>query len=198
MELIKIQSSLKAPKNNYNSFGRYKYRSCEDILESCKKILAENKCYITLNDSIEYIGNRFYIKATASLRREDGTLIAEANAFAREEETKKGMDAAQITGAASSYARKYALCGLLAIDDNKDADALNVGDNKEENSSENNIVQITFSQMMQNLINAKSEQELKEISSFIKDMVITDDEKSKLRAVYLKRHNEFNNVGISI
>ncbi len=198
MELIKIQSSLKAPKNNYNSFGRYKYRSCEDILESCKKILAENKCYITLNDSIEYIGNRFYIKATASLRREDGTLIAEANAFAREEETKKGMDAAQITGAASSYARKYALCGLLAIDDNKDADALNVGDNKEENSSENNIVQITFKQMMQNLINAKSEQELKEISSFIKDMVITDDEKSKLRAVYLKRHNEFNNVGISI
>ncbi len=160
MELIKIQSSLKAPKNNYNSFGRYKYRSCEDILESCKKILAENKCYITLNDSIEYIGNRFYIKATASLRREDGTLLAEANAFAREEETKKGMDAAQITGAASSYARKYALCGLLAIDDNKDADALNVGDNKEENSSENNIVQITFSQMMQNLINAKSEQEL--------------------------------------
>lgn len=198
MELIKIQSSLKAPKNNYNSFGRYKYRSCEDILESCKKILAENKCYITLNDSIEYIGNRFYIKATASLRREDGTLIAEANAFAREEETKKGMDAAQITGAASSYARKYALCGLLAIDDNKDADALNVGDNKEENSSENNIVQITFNQMMQNLINAKSEQELKEISSFIKDMVINDDEKSKLRAVYLKRHNEFNNVGISI
>lgn len=198
MELIKIQSSLKAPKNNYNSFGRYKYRSCEDILESCKKILAENKCYITLNDSIEYIGNRFYIKATASLRREDGTLLAEANAFAREEETKKGMDAAQITGAASSYARKYALCGLLAIDDNKDADALNVGDNKEKNSSENNIVQITFKQMMQNLINAKSEQELKEISSFIKDMVITDDEKSKLRAVYLKRHNEFNNVGISI
>lgn len=198
MELIKIQSSLKAPKNNYNSFGRYKYRSCEDVLESCKKILAENKCYITLNDSIEYIGNRFYIKATASLRREDGTLLAEANAFAREEETKKGMDAAQITGAASSYARKYALCGLLAIDDNKDADALNVGDNKEENSLENNIVQITFKQMMQNLINAKSEQELKEISSFIKDMVITDDEKSKLRAVYLKRHNEFNNVGISI
>lgn len=193
MELIKIQSSLKAPKNNYNSFGRYKYRSCEDILESCKKILAENKCYITLNDNIEYVGNRFYIKATASLRREDGTLIAEANAFAREEETKKGMDAAQITGAASSYARKYALCGLLAIDDNKDADALNVDDNKDDN-----IVQITFTQMMQNLINAKSEQELKEISSFIKDMVITDDEKSKLRAVYLKRHNEFNNVGISI
>lgn len=197
MELIKIQSSLKAPKNNYNSFGRYKYRSCEDILESCKKILAENKCYITLNDSIEYIGNRFYIKATASLRREDGTLLAEANAFAREEETKKGMDAAQITGAASSYARKYALCGLLAIDDNKDADALNVGDNKDD-KEEDTVVQIPFTQMLQNLLNAKSEQELKEISSFIKDMVITDDEKSKLRAVYLKRHNELNNVGISI
>lgn len=197
MELIKIQSSLKAPKNNYNSFGRYKYRSCEDILESCKKILAENKCYITLNDSIEYIGNRFYIKATASLRREDGTLLAEANAFAREEETKKGMDAAQITGAASSYARKYALCGLLAIDDNKDADALNVGDNKDD-KEEDTVVQIPFTQMLHNLLNAKSEQELKEISSFIKDMVITDDEKSKLRAVYLKRHNELNNVGISI
>lgn len=197
MELIKIQSSLKAPKNNYNSFGRYKYRSCEDILESCKKILAENKCYITLNDSIEYIGNRFYIKATASLNKEDGTVIAEANAFAREEETKKGMDAAQITGAASSYARKYALCGLLAIDDNKDADALNVGDNKDD-KEEDTVVQIPFTQMLHNLLNAKSEQELKEISSFIKDMVITDDEKSKLRAVYLKRHNELNNVGISI
>lgn len=197
MELIKIQSSLKAPKNNYNSFGRYKYRSCEDILESCKKILAENKCYIILNDSIEYIGNRFYIKATASLRRADGTLIAEANSFAREEETKKGMDAAQITGAASSYARKYALCGLLAIDDNKDADALNVGDNKDD-KEEDTVVQIPFTQMLQNLLNAKSEQELKEISSFIKDMVITDDEKSKLRAIYLKRHNELNNVGISI
>lgn len=197
MELIKIQSSLRAPKNNYNSFGRYKYRSCEDILESCKKILAENKCYITLNDSIEYIGNRFYIKATASLKREDGTVIAEANAFAREEETKKGMDAAQITGAASSYARKYALCGLLAIDDNKDADALNVGDNKDD-KEEDTVVQIPFTQMLHNLLNAKSEQELKEISSFIKDMVITDDEKSKLRAVYLKRHNELNNVGISI
>lgn len=197
MELIKIQSSLKAPKNNYNSFGRYKYRSCEDILESCKKILSENKCYIILNDSIEYIGNRFYIKATASLRREDGTLLAEANAFAREEETKKGMDAAQITGAASSYARKYALCGLLAIDDNKDADALNVGDNKDD-KEEDTVVQIPFTQMLQNLLNAKSEQELKEISSFIKDMTVSDSERNKLRAAFLKKHNEFNNVGISI
>lgn len=123
--LIAIQSELKCNKSQYNSFGKYSYRSCEDILEAVKPLLAKHGCALMLRDSIENIGERFYVKAEALLYAEDGTLIGMANAYAREDETKKGMDGAQVTGASSSYARKYALNGLFCIDDTKDADATN-------------------------------------------------------------------------
>lgn len=123
-ELFLIQSKLKAPKGKTNSFGGYKYRSCEDILEAAKPILRELACTITLNDDIVQVGDRYYLKATVTLRNSEGE-VEQTTAWAREEETKKRTDASQITGAASSYARKYALCGLFAIDDGKDADSLN-------------------------------------------------------------------------
>lgn len=122
-KIIKIQSTLKAPKNQRNNFGGYNYRSCEDILESVKPLLAEQGLILTISDEMVMLGNRFYVKAEATIT--DGENKITNTAYAREEETKKGMDASQITGAASSYARKYALNGLLCIDDTKDADATN-------------------------------------------------------------------------
>lgn len=120
-ELIAIQSQLKAPKGQYNSFGKYKYRSAEDILEAVKPLLRENECYMTLNDELVMIGTRYYIKATATIVNKDGQSVSNVG-MAREEDEKKGMDGSQITGTASSYARKYAMNGLFLIDDTKDAD----------------------------------------------------------------------------
>lgn len=117
-KLACIQQKLKAPKNQFNSFGNYKYRSCEDILNAVKPLLGD--LTLILNDELVYIGNRYYVKATATLSNSNGLLSVDA--WAREEETKKGMDAAQITGAVSSYARKYALNGLFLIDDSQDPD----------------------------------------------------------------------------
>ena len=124
-ELINIISELKAPKGQYNSFGKYKYRSCEDIVESVKPLLKQNGLLLTLTDEIECINGRFYVKATATIiDTADGNMIF-VSAYAREEETKKGMDGSQVTGASSSYARKYALNGIFAIDDTKDSDSTN-------------------------------------------------------------------------
>ncbi len=122
-ELITIQSELKAPKNQRNSFGNYNYRSAEDILEALKPLLAKYECLLTLNDSIELIGDRYYVKATARIVNSKGIAI-ETTAFAREEESKKGMDGSQLTGSCSSYASKYALGKLFLIDDTKDADTM--------------------------------------------------------------------------
>ena len=120
-KVAKIQATLKAPKGQMNKFGGYKYRSCEDILEAVKPLLAEAGLILTVNDELVMAGDRFYIKATAIIT--DGTNTVSNSALARESEEKKGMDTAQVTGACSSYARKYALNGLLLIDDTKDADA---------------------------------------------------------------------------
>lgn len=122
-KLMKVQSELKAPKNQYNSFGKYHYRSCEDILEGAKPVLAKYGAAITIRDSIEIHGDRTYIKATATFYDVETGEAIENTSLAREELEKKGMDASQITGAASSYARKYCLNGLLLIDDTRDADA---------------------------------------------------------------------------
>lgn len=122
--LLRIQQELKAPKAQFNSFARYNYRSCEDILEELKPILAKNSCVVILNDKIISVLDRAYVEATASLYGIDGKLIASASAYAREEQQQKGKDASQITGSASSYARKYALSGLFALDDTKDADTM--------------------------------------------------------------------------
>ncbi|EAN0774352.1 ERF family protein [Salmonella enterica] len=116
--LAEIQEHLNAPKNQYNSFGKYKYRSCEDILEGVKPLL--KGLFLSISDEIVLIGDRYYVKATATIT--DGENSHSASAMAREEENKKGMDAAQVTGATSSYARKYCLNGLFGIDDPKDAD----------------------------------------------------------------------------
>ena len=122
-ELITIQSELKAPKNQRNSFGNYNYRSCEDVLEALKPLLAKHECLLNISDTIEYIGVRFYVKATATITNAKGLQVT-STAYAREEEIKKGMDGSQITGSSSSYARKYALNGLFLIDDTKDADTM--------------------------------------------------------------------------
>lgn len=119
-ELIDIQNELKAPKGQYNSFGNYKYRSAEDILEAVKPILKKYGCQLTLSDQVVAVGDRIYVCACARLQK--GEEVDYVEAWAREAETKKGMDASQITGTASSYARKYALNGLFLIDDTKDAD----------------------------------------------------------------------------
>ena len=119
--LVNIQNELKAPKSNFNSFGKYRYRSAEDILTAVKPLLAKYSCTMTITDEVVFIGGRFYIKATATITDEDGNTES-VSAFAREDESKKGMDGSQITGTASSYSRKYCLNGMFLIDDTKDAD----------------------------------------------------------------------------
>lgn len=121
-KIVAIQSELKAPKGQYNSFGKYNYRSCEDILEGVKPLLAKHGLVLTIQDDIELIGDRYYVKAITTIT--DGKESISTSAYARESLDKKGMDASQVTGATSSYARKYALNGLLAIDDTKDADTM--------------------------------------------------------------------------
>lgn len=124
-KLLQMQAKLEVPKNQYNSFGKYKYRSCEDILKAARPLCNDAGLILSLNDNIEPIGVRFYVKATATVTDAETGEQFTTTAYAREEEVKKGMDASQITGAASSYARKYALCALFAIDDGQDADSLN-------------------------------------------------------------------------
>jgi hypothetical protein len=128
-KLRKVQTELKAPKGQYNSFGKYAYRSCEDILEALKPILDKEQLVLVIEDDIEEKANRVYVKATATLTNaENPEEKITTKAYAREEESKKGMDGSQVTGASSSYARKYCLNGLFNIDDNKDSDATNTGD----------------------------------------------------------------------
>lgn len=129
-KLLEIQSRLKAPKGQFNSFGKYNYRNCEDILEAVKPLLKELGATLVISDEIVEMGGRFYVKATATLT--DGDMITKATAYAREAADKKGMDEAQITGSASSYARKYALNGLFLIDDTKDADSTNTHGKEEQ------------------------------------------------------------------
>lgn len=123
--LSKIQNEMNVKKGRYNKFGGYYYRSCEDILQTAKEVCNKYGCYVNVTDTIEYIEGRFYVKATAKVVDIETGESEKATAYAREEENKKGMDGAQLTGATSSYARKYALCGLFAIDDSIDSDSLN-------------------------------------------------------------------------
>lgn len=129
-KVSKIQSELKAPKNQFNKFGNYSYRNAEDILESVKPLLAREGLVLTISDDIIQVGDRYYVKATATLT--DGQNVLTNSALARESESEKGMQASQLTGSTSSYARKYALNGLLCIDDTKDADGLNKHGKEEE------------------------------------------------------------------
>lgn len=157
-KLATIQSRLKAPKNQYNSFGKYKYRSCEDILEALKPLVHEQGCTITIEDSPIMVGEWHYIQATATLS--DGYNSKSVKAYARESETKSGMDASQITGTASSYARKYALNGLFAIDDTKDADTMDNRPKAEPNPEAKELAKVK-AQLKQ----AKTADEIKNVLS---------------------------------
>ena len=117
-----VQKELKVPKNQYNSFGKYHYRSCEDILQAARPLCNDNGLILTVSDEIVQIGTRFYVKATSKVTEVETGESVENVAYAREDDSKKGMDSCQLTGACSSYSRKYSLCGLFAIDDTKDAD----------------------------------------------------------------------------
>lgn len=161
-KLAAIQSRLKAPKNQYNSFGKYKYRSCEDILEALKPLANEQGCTITIEDSPIMVGEWHYIQATATLS--DGYNSKSVKAYARESETKSGMDSSQITGTASSYARKYALNGLFAIDDTKDVDTM---DNrpKAEPKTETDPTTKELAKVKAQLKQAKTAAEIKNVLS---------------------------------
>ena len=152
-QLNRIQKELKAPKNQRNNFGNYNYRSCEDILESIKPLLGP--CVLTITDDIINLGNRFYVKSTASIQLGENRITV--SAYAREAEVKKGMDESQITGSASSYARKYALNGLFCIDDTKDADTRDNSKNSAYKPIDQDIV--------------------KEVESFLSKCKTTDDVK---------------------
>lgn len=154
-KLSVIQSEVKAPKGQFNSFGKYRYRSCEDIVEAVKPILNKHGFSLILSDDVVGICARIYVKATATIT--NGTDTYTATAYAREEEIKKGMDASQITGTASSYARKYALNGLFAIDDTKDADT--------QNPSEN-VPDATELKMLRNLVRSSTLDDKQRQSAF--------------------------------
>ena len=157
--LAEIQNELKVPKLQMNQFGGYKYRSCGDILEAVKPICAKYGCVLILTDNVEIVGDRFYVIATAKLINQDGAVIEETKAYARETVSRKGMDEAQITGACSSYARKYALSGLFAIDDTRDADTMEA----EKTEKENNVSAINVSAIADAINSAKTVDELMKI-----------------------------------
>lgn len=161
-----IQSKLKAPKGQYNSFGKYKYRSCEDILEAIKPLLSETKTVLSVTDQMEVVGDRIYVRSEAHLKdcEDAGEIVTVA--YAREEESKKGMDSSQVTGAASSYARKYALNGLFCIDDNKDSDTTNTGEKgktsgeKQESEKETEMISSENIMSIKNIIDKYPESKL--------------------------------------
>ena len=160
-KLMQVQSELKAPKGQYNNFGKYAYRSCEDILEALKPICHKNKSLTIIADEIVNVEGRQYVKATAKFIDVESGEKVEVSALAREEETKKGMDASQITGSTSSYARKYALNGLFCIDDTKDADATNThGKDKPEVISEKQVARLMA------LAKGKDVEQIKKVLTF--------------------------------
>lgn len=169
-KLLHIQNKLKAPKNQYNSFGKYKYRNCEDILEALKSLLLEYNCVLIINDKIDKIENRFYVSAAAKLICCDTEKEIISQAYAREEETKKGMDGSQVTGASSSYARKYALNGLFLIDDTKDSDSYpeTKPEKEPETKTETNF---NISQKQANLLNLEISKRGKEADDYIKKVL---------------------------
>ena len=136
-KLSRIQAELKAPKSQRNNFGNYNYRSCEDILEAVKPLLAREGLVLTITDSIEMVGNRYYVKATATVT--DGEKSISTTAYAREADGRKGMDESQVTGSSSSYSRKYALNGLFCIDDTKDADTMDNTEKPKKAKEKSNI-----------------------------------------------------------
>lgn len=147
-KLMKVQTELKAPKGQRNNFGKYNYRSCEDILEATTELLKEVECIIILTDEVVTIGDRYYVEATCKFIDCETGGSVENKSLAREEESKKGMDGSQVTGAASSYARKYALNGLLKIDDTKDSDSTNTHGKTDNKNTRNYIPEKVTTQQL--------------------------------------------------
>ena len=177
--LIRIQQELKAPKGQYNEFANFNYRSCEDILEAVKPLL--KNCFLIIQDEIVLIGERYYVKATVSLSNGSESIVA--SAFARESQDKKGMDDAQITGATSSYARKYALNGLFAIDDTKDAD---VNVKKRKVNAEKLLTGKELKALagvLQNINNAKTVKEIEKVGATIKTETINSYNKNQVKVL---------------
>lgn len=195
-KLATIQKKLKCEKSQYNSFGKYKYRSCEDILKAVKPLLDETKTVLTLSDELVAIGERYYVKATATLldteESKDVPFIS-TTAYAREEETKKGMDGSQITGTASSYARKYALGGLFDIDDGIDSDATNTGETKtaRAKTSVQPKSKIDFDAIDERIKNAETVDEVRKIYAGIpKPLQKYFEEKCKNRTIEINMGDE--------
>ena len=184
-KLLVIQTKLKAPKGQYNSFGKYSYRSAEDILEAVKPLNAEQGVLLTITDEIKEVGGRIYVVATATVS--DGTDTLQVSAFAREPENKKGMDESQITGATSSYARKYALNGLYAIDDNKDADT------DEHKQQQENAPKKQQAQKQQQQAKEPTEQELHEIvEKYVRNIESLGVDRAKLIEYVCNKHSVGN------
>lgn len=195
-KLATIQQKLKCEKSQYNSFGKYKYRSCEDILKAVKPLLDETKTVLTLSDELVAIGERYYVKATATLldaeENKDIPFIS-TTAYAREEETKKGMDGSQITGTASSYARKYALGGLFDIDDGIDSDATNTGESKRSTTAKatQKTDKVDFNEIDERIKNATTVQEVRAIyASVPKPLQKYFEEKCKNRTIEINMGDE--------
>ena len=183
-KLIQIQSELKVPKSQTNSHGGYKFRSCEDILESVKPILKKYDCCIIMKDEIVSEGNRIYIRATAQLLSADGGKI-ETTAFAREPENRKGFDESQLTGAASSYARKYALNALFGIDDTKDPDATNKHDQPEKEKGDMALVKKQIATC--NNLNG-----INTLAESASRMEWTKEERAELKQMFETKRGELN------
>ena len=183
-KLKKIQSELNAPKDAFNTFGKYHYRSAESILKAIKPLLAETGLVLTVSDDIIAVSDRIYVKATAKIT--DGEHTVETSALAREPLIKKGMDDSQITGAASSYARKYALCGLLAIDDNKDADALPADDKRSQSKP------LDLKAYQEAVEQAETFDDLKKYFAAAYKKA-SEEQKAKVKDIYENRKADFQN-----
>ena len=181
-KLLEVQSKLKAPKNQYNSFGRYSYRNCEDILEALKPILKEVGATIIISDEVVSVNERYYVKATVKFIDTETGETVEASANAREEDNKKGMDSSQLTGSTSSYARKYALNGLFAIDDTKDSDFTNTHD-KEDKKKTLEVISEAQAKRMYMLAKGKDPDVIKQILSNAGFNASRDITKDKYNAI---------------
>lgn len=189
-KLLAIQTKLKAPKGQYNSFGNFNYRSAEDILEAVKPLNVEQGLLLTITDEIKEVGGRIYVVATATVS--DGTDELKVSAFAREPENKKGMDESQITGATSSYARKYALNGLYAIDDNKDADT-DEHKQQQDNASKKQPAQKQQQKQQQQQEKGFTEQELHElVEKYVRNIEALGVDRAKLIEFVCNKHSVGN------
>lgn len=186
--LMRIQQRLKAPKSQRNNFGNYNYRSCEDILEAVKPLLEQEDAILTLCDELVQVGDRYYVKATATLEIDEWSKVV--TAYAREAETKKGMDDSQITGTASSYARKYALNGLFLIDDTKDADTDEYAKTTQKYAKESRTNKVNFPEVRDKLTTIES---VSELNNYWKELNLTESQANILKADFAKRKAQLGN-----